>query len=166
MNRRTFMQAVGAIGIGGALPGGKGAKAAKPLLPTKPKRETWESNATSYGQRAIYGRVGSLYCKKAGIKAKLLGVSLSRGAIELNPNMPFDTSRHFFPGPISLDCEIEAINIKKGKLAWCRFNVCEWTIIWADKSTNTVKGFLTHYSFNADVCSTDKDTMSLTIQEA
>lgn len=139
MNRRKFIQALGVLGIGG-------------VLPVRAERNNLK------GRR--------LYCEKAGVNAELIEIALSRPPIECNPNMPFDDARYFYPGSITLDCEIKPINMKRGKLEWCMFNVAEWVVVLSNRTDCSIKGFLTHYSYNADAYNTDRDTMSLTIQEA
>ena len=176
MNRRKFMQALGAIGIGGALPVGK-AKTSAVVDPAIDKgwmsrdevrqQEDYPRQLDPVqigGQSTVTTKDAKLYCKKAGIKAGLISISFSRKAIDVTTYC--DEWRQYMQGPLIIDCEIKAVSTQRGKLEWCMFNVAEWVIVLPDKSRHPVKGYLTHYSYNADGFDSRGDTMSLTIQEA
>ncbi len=176
LNRRNFMQVLGAIGIGGALPAGK-AKAGPVVEPAIDKgwmsrdevrqQEDYpgQSDPVQAGGRSTYTLKGAkLYCKKAGIKAELMSVTFQREPIEMTPT-GVSWPQYVLEGPLVIDCEIQPVNIQRGKMEWCMFNVAEWVVILADKTMCSIKGHLTHPSFNADAYNPDRDTMSLTIQE-
>lgn len=164
LDRRSFMQALAAIGIGGMVP--KDTSGSLPETPICPEIEPPPEIATAhpgpYGTtRVMRGGGSRLYCKKAGIKAAIKSISITREAKEVWPDGY--SWRMWEPGPMVMECEISPIPIKRGVLEKCMFNEYEWAIIFNDGSKFATKGFLAQFGAGFDRHESGNDCLRLHI---